>query len=520
MTTYAPSLLSGARLLLEPATVAAAKAELARRNLADFVRQAWAFVEPEPLIWNWHLDAICLHLEAVTRGEIRKLLINVPPGHAKSLVVAVLWPAWIWTQRPEWRSLFASYAAELSTRDSVRCRQVIESEWYQLNFARPAGWGLRDDQNTKHNFHTTRGGFRYATSVGGGGTGHRGDLVAIDDPLNASDAHSKAARDEAIRWLGQTMSSRLNDMQTGRMVMIMQRLHEDDPSGFVLAGGGWEHLCLPSEFEPERRSVTHAVRSGERAEFYRDPRERPGELLFPAKFPQQVLDEAKGPNALGSYGFAGQHQQRPAPPKGGMFKVGNWRFWKPDGTAPDCVAQRPLGCYEGPARPLPVLDELILSLDANFKKKDDADPISLGIIGKSGADRFLLYRVHGPLGFTRTVEVMREACRLFPEASRKLIEAKANGDAIIETLQSEIGGIIAVDPEGGKEARAWPIQPLHEGGNCYLPDGAPWLDEFIAEFAAFPKGRHDDDVDMWSQGLLALRDNTSADLLRRIYADK
>ena len=247
---------------------------------------------------------------------------------------------------------------------------------------------------------------------------------------------------------------------------------------------------------------------GERHEFWRDPRTVDGELLFPEKFPASVIAEAK--RVLGSQGYAAQHQQRPTPAGGGMFKSEWWRFWKPDGTSADC-SLRPQDCYSGPARPLPdKFDQVLISVDANFKAKESADPVAILVIGAKGADRFMLDQAHGPFGFTRTVSVLRDVCARWPQARKVLIEAKANGDAIIETLKHEISGIIAINPEGGKEARAWAIQPQVEAGNCYLPDGAPWLEEFIAEFAGFPKGRHDDYVDAFDQALL--------DMSQPIYA--
>jgi predicted phage terminase large subunit-like protein len=296
------------------------------------------------------------------------------------------------------------------------------------------------------------------------------------------------------------MSSRLNDMATGRTVIIMQRLHEDDPSGFVLAGGGWEHLCLPSEYEPDRASVTYV---GGR-EFWRDPRVEAGELLFAAKFAREVLEAAKAPSALGAYGYAGQHQQRPSPVGGGMFEASWWRFWH--GRSSE-QAKRPRGCYDGPAVELPPrFDQIVISVDANFRAKETADPVSIGVLGGHGADRYLLERQSGPYGFARTIEVLRDVyARWRARGVRKVaIEARANGDAIIETLRREIPGVVGVEPEGGKEARAWAIQPQVQAGNVYLPDGAPWLDSWVEQFGSFPKSRHDDDVDMLSQGLREL----------------
>ena len=492
------------------------RAEKARRSLHEFVRQAWPIVEPAtPFQDNWHIGAICAHLEAISRSEITRLLINVPPGHAKSLLVAVLWPAWVWTQRPSWRGLFASYAYDLAERDSVRCRTLIRSDWYRI-FMETGDWRIVSDQDTKGYYVNTASGFRFSTSVGAQATGWRGDAVIVDDPLSAKESPSKHARQEAIYWWDKVMSSRLNDMNRGARVIIMQRLHEEDLSGHVLAEGGYEHLCLPSEFDPRRRAITYhnvpianpsslpalaAFLPGERRELWRDPRTEDGELLFPALFSARVLAQAR--KDLGSDGFAGQHDQRPAPEGGDQFRKSWWRFWKPDGTAAE-RCPRPDGCWEGPARALPKLDGTIISLDAAFKATDSSDFVVFQVWGAAQADRFLLAQVRARMSFTDTLATFRRLGGQWPAARHKLVEDKANGSAIIDTLKSEIGGIIAVNPEGGKEARAAAVQPQIESGNVYLPDGAPWLGAFVEEFAMFPRGRHDDQVDALTQALIDL----------------
>lgn len=529
------------------------KAEKARRSLYEFVRQAWSVVEPaQPFIDNWHIRAICEHLEAVTRGEIHYLLINVPPGHAKSLLVCVFWPAWVWINRPAWRGLFGSYSSDLSLRDSVKCRALIESPWYRLRFSDPVGegqtligspsWELSGDQNVKSYFTNTTTGARLALSVGGKATGFRGNTIVVDDPLNAQDAMSKLKRDEAIFWWDKVMSSRLNDLAHDSRVIIMQRLHEDDLSGHVLDQPGdvrYEHLCLPSEFETARRARTYVEKkehvpgcpgrgaprvydsvhpvTGEvetltvygdcpcktRKElFWIDPRTQEGELLFPELFPKKVLDEMKVP--LGSAGYAGQHQQRPAPEDGERFKRSWWRFWKPDGLAPNEQCPRPRKCYEGPARALPTIHQTVISLDCSFKDTDGTDYVVFQVWGTNKADRFLLDQVRGRLSFTATIQQFRLLCAKYPTAYKKLVEDKANGSAVIDTLTREIPGIVAVNPEGGKEARAAAIQPQVESGNVFLPEGAPWLEAFIDELASFPLGKNDDQVDAMSQALLDL----------------
>jgi predicted phage terminase large subunit-like protein len=477
-------------------------AELQKRrapacSLKKFTEEAWHVVEPGVgYVGNWHADAICEHLEAVSRGQIRKLLINVPPGTAKSTFCCVMWPAWTWTFRPEWRALFATYSDALSLRDAAKTRLLLESDWYRQTFA-PA-WELARDTNAKGYFQNTRLGFRFSTSVGGAGTGLRGDAIVIDDPLNAPDAKSKAEREAVKFWWDQGFANRLNNMATGSRVIIMQRLHEEDLSGHVLEQGGWEHLCLPAEFESKRRCRTSIG--------FVDPRQTEGELLFPARFPKEVLDDEKV--RQGSSGYAGQYQQRPAPEGGNRFQKAWWRFWKPDGTLA-VGTRRPDGCTDAPAVPLPPrFQDVLISVDCTFKGqsrsqvKSEVDYVCAVVIGKSGANKYLLDRRHGQMGIVQTMNVIRELREAWPRARRILIEDKANGSAVIEMLQDELDGILAVEPEGGKEARAASVEPQIEAGNFYLPEGAPWIDSFVEEFALFPKGKHDDQVDATTQALV------------------
>lgn len=420
--------------------------------------------------------------------------------------MVVLWPAWVWTWWPKCQFLFGSYAVDIAIRDSVRCRAVIDSEWYQQSFARPGGWRLREDQNAKQYFVNTLGGERFSTGIGG--TGRRAHIIGVDDPLQREKARSKVARDEANLWIGETLSQRFVNAQQGRIAMIQQRLHEEDSSGYVLAGGGWEHLMLPSEFDRARRCVTYHMLDGHRSELWRDPRQHDGDLLFPDLFPRDVLEGFKAPNRLGIDGYASQHQQLPTPATGNMFQRDWWRFHKPDGIRGAETAPRPRGCYEGAAVAVPdTFDQILISVDANFKAAETADPVSIGVIGVKGADVYVLERQSGPFGFKRAKSVLYDVwCRWEARFVRKvLIELAANGRAILEVLESDIPGIMGSVPSGSKEARAWAIQPQVQAGQVHLPDGAPWLDEWISQFGAFPRGKHDDDVDMLSQALIDLR---------------
>jgi predicted phage terminase large subunit-like protein len=508
--------------------------ELAADHLRDFARAAWPYLEPTtPLRWGWALDAICEHLEAVSRGWIRDLIINVPPGMAKSLTATVFWPAWEWIDHPERRWVFAAHSMGLALRDAVKCRTLIESTWYQSHFTRGA-WLLSDDQNAKSYYANTKTGFRMCTSPDARTTGHRGDRIVIDDPIDARIAvYSKAERDAVLAWWDNTMSNRLNDQETGARVIIMQRLHEDDLSGHLIRKGGWTHLRLPMEFEPATRCVTYVrkpdppspapakstsevvlegvaqVLAGEEPAaappapalgppetFWQDPRTAPGELLFPERFPRhRVEEEKKG----GSARYAGQYQQRPMPAEGGLFKRSWWRYWR-------FAHEDPIPALEDRTVVLPDhFDDVTGSWDCAFKKTSDSDKVAGGTWGRLGASKFLLELFWERASFTDTVREVRAQADRRPEYLEILIEDKANGPAVINVLYQEVSRLIAVDPEGGKEARAAATSPEVEAGNVYLPLHAPWRDAYVEEHAAFPRGSKDDAVDQQSQFLIRVK---------------
>jgi predicted phage terminase large subunit-like protein len=436
------------------------------------------------------------HLQAVSEGQIKRLLITVPPGHAKSLYVSVLWPAWQWISSPQWRGIFTSYDGDLSVRDSVRCRGVLTSAWYQETF-RPT-WKFAGDQNAKDWFENDRKGFRMAFGIGGKGSGFRGDCVVVDDPLNAKKQHSTKALEEVVMWFDQVMSSRLNDLSQGAFVIIMQRLNERDLAGHVMQRGGYEVLSLPSEFEPERRCVTS---------IWRDPRTQAGELLFPQLFPPPVIAEAK--KTLGAQGYASQHQQRPAPAEGGIFKRHWWRFWRPRNSQLPAITFTDADgkVHESIVVELPdPVDEGIQSWDCSFKDTKHSDFVAGELWGILGADCYLLDQIHERLDFPGTLAAVRRMTAKWRGVQAKLIEDAANGTAVIQSLKHEITGIIAVKPLGGKESRAAAVSPRVESGNVYLPHPAfaPWVNDFIEECANFPFGLNDDYVDAMTQALQRL----------------
>jgi predicted phage terminase large subunit-like protein len=456
-----------AKLLLGPDLLKEIEVELASRRLYDFVKMAWAVLEPATIfVPGWHIGAICEHLEAITSGQIRNLLITVPPRHMKSLAVSVFWPAWEWIRHPERRWMFASYAETLSIRDSVQCRRLIQSPWYQSHWS--DRFVLTTDQNEKRRFDNDRGGHRLASSVNGSNTGEGGDRIVIDDPHNVKEAESVLQRQEVIKWHGQVMSTRLNDPKTGARVMVMQRVHERDLAGHVLEQGGYEHLCLPAEYEGNKRSTVIG---------WSDPREQNGELLWPERFGPEEIRE---------------------------------RYWQPVGSAlPPVAVRHPDGTTR---QILPVtlpepFDEMFQSWDCAFKELKSSDYVVGQVWGRRGADKYLVDQVRKQMDCPRTIQAIRALSATWPRAHRKLIEDKANGSAVIQMLRHEIGGLIAVEPAGGKIVRANAASPQIESGNVYLPHPmrASWVEDFVEECAAFPQGRYDDQVDAMSQALLRRR---------------
>jgi hypothetical protein len=297
-------------------------AEKYRRSLREFTKAAWPTIEPGVDFQNnWHIDAISDHLEAVVNGDIKRLIINVPPRHMKSISVAVAMPAWTWVSQPHKKFLYASYAASLSIRDSTKCRRLIDSPWYKAHFGDK--FRLTDDQNQKQRFENDKTGYRIATSVNGALTGDGGDLIVIDDPHNSVEADSAKVREGVLEWWDQAMQTRLNDPRTGAFVIIMQRLHEQDLTGHVLSnqlGNEWSHLCLPARYE-----IGHPTPSRSPLGFI-DPRSAEGELLWPERIDDKTLSNLE--RSLGTYAAAGQLQQRPSPKGGGILKASWWVPWE------------------------------------------------------------------------------------------------------------------------------------------------------------------------------------------------
>nr|WP_244424824.1 phage terminase large subunit [Methylobacterium nodulans] len=465
-----------------PALLRALDRVESEESLAGFLRRAWPAVEPgTAYVHGWHIDAIAAHLEAITAGQITRLLINVPPGLSKSLCVGVFWPAWEWgpKNRPDLRTLAVSHRQALAIRDNLRTRRLITSEWYR------ALWGdrvsLMRDQNRKQRFETKAAGFREALAAGAI-TGARGDRVILDDPLSAEDANSERIRETVNRWFLEAVPTRLNDPARSAIVVIMQRLHERDLSGTILAKGlGYEHLCLPMEFEPARRCITGIG--------FADPRLQEGELLFPERFPREVVERDKA--VMGAYASAGQFQQRPAPREGGLFK----RHWF------DVVRALPAGC-----RMVRAWD-----LAASLPRPGRAPAYTAGVkLARAPDGHFYVADVRrdrlSPGGVVRLI--LATAAEDGPDCRIALPQDPGQaGKAQAEDLIRRLAGYDArATPESGdKLTRAAPVSAQGEAGNLHLLEG-PWNEAFLDEIASFPNGAFLDQVDALSRAFLTLRE--------------
>lgn len=450
--------------------------ELCNRKLWEYTKNAWKIVEPDPLVEGWHLQAVCEHLEAVSRKQIRNLIICIPPRHTKSLEVAVFWPSWEWGpfNRPQTRWLCMSYSSDLSIRDSVKCRTLMQSKWYRER------WGskfvLQGDQNAKERYNNVRGGYRIASSVGGVGTGEGGDRLVIDDPININEAHSAVVRKSVNNWWDSVMPTRLNNPKSGAKVIIMQRSHSDDLVGHIkeTSAENYEWLVLPAEFEPSTRCQTSIG--------FIDPRVNEGDLLWPQRFGPKEIGQLK--KDLGSYSYAAQFQQRPSPMEGGILKRHWWKFY----------TERPVPAY---------FDFIFQSWDLAFKGLDTSSYVCGQVWGVKDANRYLLDETREHLDFVQTLGAVRNLTMRWPKAALKIVEEKANGAAVISSLKNEISGLVAWNPEGSKESRAFAVSPEVESGNVYLPSAliCPWIDAWIEETALFPNGPHNDRVDAFTQAM-------------------
>jgi predicted phage terminase large subunit-like protein len=485
-------------------------------SLYLFYKAAWPYIDPAPWVDSWAIDAVAEHLQAVVDGQIRKLLINISPRCSKSGLVSVALLPWTWAQSrisptsgPRVPFLYSSYANQLSLRDSVKCRRLIESDFYQRL------WGMRfaltTDQNTKSRFTNDSGGERLITSIDGATTGEGAQILVGDDLNAASEAFSEATIKATTDWWDTVASTRLNDPKTGAYIVIQQRLAEDDISGHILEknNGEWCHLMIPMRYEPERSYITTIG--------WKDPRTEPGQLMWPERFGEpevRALEVALGPMIAN-----GQLQQRPEPAGGGIIRRDYWQLWERDSY--------------------PVMDFVLASLDTAYTTKTSNDYSAMTVWGVFSGDitapvnrvvtagyeprSMIIHQAHSPsapkvilmhgwrdrLELHKLVEKVAEIC-IAMKVDLLIVENKAAGHSVAQEIvrlySNEKFGVQLFDPKSqDKLSRLYSVQHLFAEGLIYAPD-RKWADMVISETAQFPYSKFDDLTDTVSQALRHLRD--------------
>lgn len=498
-------------------------AEKARRNLeqereqlpedfAKFIEAGWHVLNPDvPYHHNWHIDAICEHLEAVSAGEILRLQIWVPPGSMKTGTVSIFWHPWEWTTRPWLRYWSASYETRLAGRMSAASRSLMLSEWYQLR------WGDRFEfvREGEHYYGNDRGGTRLATAPNSTGTGEHGHRIIVDDPIkaDAADATSRITLDHANNWWDSTLSTRgISIGFKHARVIVMQRLHMDDLAGHVLDQEEWTILSLPERYwkrnpyawtgDNVHPAIAARLQDSQLAKG--DPRQET-ELLWPDHRDDKESEALA--RQLTSHRAAGQLQQWPVPREGEILKIEWWRFYDPRVRAKETWKE------------LGRMDQVVISVDTPLKDKESSDNVAIQCWGVKGADRYLLDIVCEKMNYGKAKRAIRDmsfwARRTWRSAYHTvLIENAGYGVELIDDLKREIIGVqkISAGVEGSKEMRAEAASDALESGNYFLPGyGPPWqpaynehktpadVVNFVSSCASFPHAKHDDDVDAWSQ---------------------
>lgn len=470
------------------------------RTFHGFTKEFWSVIEPAtPFVDNWHIGAMSEHLEAAIKRQIRKLLINVPPRFMKSISASVMLCPWTWGAfgAPHERFLYGTYGSGLSTRDSRQARKIIASQKYQDLYGHVFSIRKGVDKDTETEFENDIAGYRLATSVDGTVTGKGGSIRVLDDPHKADEAQSEPIREHTIEWIRQTFSTRYNDPRTDVEIVVMQRLHERDASGYSLAeAGGYEHLCLPMEWDGVKRKTFLG-------KF--DPRTKKGELLWPERFPKEEVDGLK--RKLGIYGTSGQLQQDPSPGEGGIIKTKYIKLWPAEAK-------------------LPIFDFILQSYDGAFTEETQNDPtgmLALGVFEHKGINKVMLLDAwEERLEYPELRKKAKEEYKSFygeEDGGQHgvdccLIENKGVGTSLRQDLnRSGLPARLYNPGKASKEMRAHRIAPLVEAGLLYVMEspnnpGKPvtWSDWAFKEWRLFPNAAHDEAVDCLTQAMIYLQD--------------
>jgi predicted phage terminase large subunit-like protein len=449
------------------------------RDFRAFVEYVFGLLRPgTPFKPNWHIDAMAHKASQVASGEVRRLIIAVPPRHLKSIIASVALPAWYLGHNPSERVVCVSYSAELAKTHANDFRRVVTDPTYQAVFPK-----MRLVRETDSEIHTTLRGRRYATSIQGTLTGRGGNLFIIDDPLKPGDAISEVSRERVIEWYRSTLVTRPDDKQAARVMVVMQRIHVDDLVGFLLdSDAGFEVLSLPAIAQ----STTTYDLGGSRTH----TREK-GDLLHPAHEPAEVLREIK--KSMGSMLFSAQYQQAPEPAGGKIIK-------------------RKMLRYYSDLERLPT-DRIVLSWDIALSEQETGHYSACVVLLNRGELYYVLEVIRGKFPFDKLKDKILEVKRRYEKAAL-LIEDASISTGLIQSLREKQVNVVAIPVNRDKQSRVISQIDLFEGGSVLLPKDAPWLDAFVSELLSFP-GRHDDQVDALTQGLAWRREAWKGPLVQR-----
>jgi predicted phage terminase large subunit-like protein len=455
---------------------------LCRERFEAFLRKAWPWINGgDELLWNWHIDAVVHRLDQVTKGDNRRLILNLPPRNGKSNIVSVIWVAWRLGLDPRLNFVCVSYSNELSGKLARDCRAIVEAPWYRRMFPKTV---ISVRRSASHDFRTTAGGGRLATSITGTLTGRGGDIIILDDVIKPEDAASEVARTNVNNWYQSTLASRLNDKESGAILCVMQRLHQFDLCGMLLEAGGWDQLALPAiAIEDERIPLTRG----------RVHLRAAGEALHPERESEAVLEGLKAD--MGSLLFSAQYEQTPVPVLGNII-LKDWLLSYSAETAAQLGGQ------------------IIQSWDTGIKTGASND-WSVCVTARLWQRRLYILDVwRGRLEFPDLNRKCIELAR-FHRASVMLIEDKASGQQLIQSLRAgNASGIpmpLSCTPEQDKLSRTIGVSAMIEAGQLLLPENAHWLADLTAELLSFPNGKHDDQVDALTQLLGWVRRRMSYD---------
>ena len=445
---------------------------LLRRDLYAFTQQCFYELNPTAtFLPNWHIEVICSALEACRQGKQTRLTINEPPRSLKSHCASVAFVAFLLGHDPTAKIICASYGQDLANKHAMDCRTIMNSAWYRALFPHTR---LSAERQALQEFITTKQGFRLSTSVGGVLTGRGADFIIIDDPLKPDEALSENQRKAVNDWFDHTLYSRLNDKRRGRIILIMQRLHEDDLVGHVLEMEPWQMVRFPAIAEEDEKHEIDTPYG--RRRFVR----RVGEALHPTREPIELLNRIR--EAQGEYNFSGQYQQAPSPLGGGLVKVD----WFKTYTSTDIPGK---------------FEMIFQSWDTANKPTELSDYSVCSTWGVKDKHLYLLNVLRKRVGYPELKRAVREQAEAFSPQTI-LVEDKASGTQLIQELISEgMHTIKKYEPTMDKIMRMHSVTSAIENGFVHLPDKAVWLGEYVHELSSFPKGKHDDQADSTSQAL-------------------